>query len=83
MTKETIGYVRLEWTCPNCGSKNPGPEKSCTNCGAAQPEDVSFEQPAQETLVSDEEEIARIKAQVGTNSVNATDATSQNTSVKD
>ncbi len=31
----------------------------------------------------DEEEIARIKAQVGTNSVNATDATSQNTSVKD
>jgi TRAP-type C4-dicarboxylate transport system permease small subunit len=31
----------------------------------------------------DEEEISRIKAQVGTNSVNATDATSQNISVKD
>lgn len=62
MTKETLGYVRLEWTCPNCGSRNPGPEKSCSNCGAAQPEDVAFEQPAQEKLVADEKEIARAKA---------------------
>jgi hypothetical protein len=62
LTKESIGYVRLEWTCPNCGSKNPGPEKSCGNCGAAQPDDVKFEQPAQETVISDEEEIARAKS---------------------
>jgi ribosomal protein L40E len=62
MTKETLGYVRLEWTCPNCDSRNPGPAKSCSNCGAAQPEDVEFEQPAQEELVADEKEVARAKA---------------------
>ncbi len=61
MTKETLGYVRLEWTCPNCGSKNPGPEKSCSECGGPQPEDVKFEQQAQEKLISDEAEIARAK----------------------
>lgn len=62
MTKETLGYVRLEWTCPNCGSKNPGPEKSCSECGGPQPEDIKFEQGAQEKLISDEAEIARAKA---------------------
>lgn len=59
MTKETLGYVRLEWTCPNCGSKNPGPQKTCNSCGAAQPEDVVFEQAVQEKLITDEKEIAR------------------------
>ena len=24
MTKRTVGYIELEWNCPNCGSKNPG-----------------------------------------------------------
>jgi ribosomal protein L40E len=62
LTKETVGYVRLEWTCPNCRSRNSGPEKTCASCGAAQPEDVEFEQPAQETLISDETEIASAKA---------------------
>lgn len=60
--KETIGYVRLEWTCPNCGSRNPGPEKTCSNCGGPQPEDVRFEQAAEETLITDAEEIERAKA---------------------
>ncbi len=62
MSKETLGYVRLEWTCPNCGAKNPGPQKLCAGCGAPQPEDVKFEQPAREELVTDEAEIARAKA---------------------
>ena len=62
MTKETLGYVRLEWTCSNCGSKNPGPEKTCGNCGAPQPEDVVFEQPAQEELIADEDAIAQAEA---------------------
>jgi ribosomal protein L40E len=62
MTKETVGYVRLEWTCPSCGSRNPGPQKTCGSCGAAQPEDVEFEQAAQEELIKDEAEIARAKA---------------------
>jgi ribosomal protein L40E len=61
MTKETLGYVRLEWTCPNCGSKNPGPQKTCGNCGAAQPEDVQFEQAAQEELITEDKEIARAR----------------------
>ena len=62
MVKKTVGHVRLEWTCPRCGSKNPGPQKTCGSCGAPQPEDVKFEQPAQEKLVSDEEEIKRATA---------------------
>jgi len=62
MTKKTLGYVHLEWTCPNCGARNPGPQKTCTGCGAAQPENVAFEQPAQEKLITEEKEIERAKA---------------------
>lgn len=62
MTKETVGYVRLEWTCPNCGGKNPGPQKICAGCGGPQPEDVEFEQAAQEELITDEADIARAEA---------------------
>lgn len=62
MVKKTVGYVQLEWTCPNCGAKNPGPEKTCAGCGAPQPEDVEFEQAAQEELIADQEEIERAKA---------------------
>lgn len=46
MSRETLGYVKLEWTCPKCGSRNPGPEKVCQNCGAPQPENVEFVQAA-------------------------------------
>jgi ribosomal protein L40E len=62
MTRKTVGYVRLEWTCPNCGARNPGPQKTCAGCGAVQPDDVEFEQPLQEELITDEAEIARAKA---------------------
>ena len=44
MAKKKLGYVELEWTCPNCGTRNPGPEQSCVNCGSPQPDDVHFEQ---------------------------------------
>jgi len=44
MSQETLGYVKLEWTCPRCGGRNPGTEKSCLSCGALQPQDVQFEQ---------------------------------------
>lgn len=60
--KETLGHVKLEWTCPRCGSKNPGPEPKCLGCGAPQAEDVDFEQAAQEELLTDEQEIARAKS---------------------
>ncbi len=62
MVKKTLGYAQLEWTCPNCDTKNPGPQKICSSCGMPQPEDVEFEQAAQEKLIKDEAEIARAKA---------------------
>ncbi len=63
MTKKSLGYVHLVWTCPNCNTRNPGPQKVCSSCGLPQPDDVKFEQPAEEKLIQDEAEIA--KARVG------------------
>ncbi len=62
MARKTVGYIHLEWECPNCLSRNPGPSKFCMGCGAPQPEDVEFQQPDAAALVTDEEEIARAKA---------------------
>ena len=62
MTKKQLGYVQLEWTCPNCETRNPGPNKFCNGCGAPQPEDVEFEQPLEEEIITDAEEIARAQA---------------------
>jgi ribosomal protein L40E len=62
MTRKTLGYVKLIWNCPNCGSRNPGPQKICSNCGAPQPDNVKFEQLPQSELVADETEIAQAKA---------------------
>jgi ribosomal protein L40E len=62
MTKQTLGYVKLEWVCPNCGSKNPGPQKTCTSCRSPQPEHVQFQQAEQAELITDAGEIAQAKA---------------------
>jgi DNA-directed RNA polymerase subunit RPC12/RpoP len=62
MTKKNLGYVQLEWTCPACETRNPGPAKKCTNCGAPQPEDVQFEQAVQEIVIEDEKLIEKAKA---------------------
>jgi ribosomal protein L40E len=62
MAKKSLGYVELEWTCPNCQTRNPGPQKTCLSCGLPQPEDVTFEQPAEEKIITDEAEIAQAKA---------------------
>ena len=51
--RRTVGYVKLEWTCPNCNTRNPGPQKTCVNCGAPQPDNVQFERAADEQLVAD------------------------------
>ncbi len=53
MAKKTVGYVELEWTCPNCSSKNPGMSKSCETCGAPQPEKVQFELGQSRELISE------------------------------
>ena len=62
MTRKTVGYVELEWTCDHCGTENPGPRKFCNNCGAPQPHDVEFHQPADAKLLTDADEIERAKA---------------------
>ena len=62
MARKTVGYVQMEWTCPNCGTRNKGTDTVCTNCGAAQPADVVFEQAAQETLITDEATIRRAQS---------------------
>jgi ribosomal protein L40E len=62
MIKKTLGYVELEWTCPQCGTRNPGTAKICTSCGRAQPERIAFEQAAEGKLIEDQETIARAEA---------------------
>lgn len=62
MVKKTLGYVELEWTCPQCGARNPGTANLCQNCSAAQPKQVDFQQAPQEELIADPEQIARAKA---------------------
>jgi ribosomal protein L40E len=62
MPTKTVGYIKLEWTCPNCGTRNPGPEKTCRNCGSPQPENVQFERGADSTLITDEQEIKKAAA---------------------
>ena len=53
MARRSRGFVQLEWVCPNCSTRNPGPIKSCRNCGAPQPESVQFERAAEEAVVKD------------------------------
>ncbi|MEW6403850.1 MAG: zinc-ribbon domain-containing protein [Chloroflexota bacterium] len=60
--KRSRGFIQLEWECPNCSSRNPGPVKTCANCGAPQPENVEFVQPTEQKLVTDEKSIEAAKA---------------------
>jgi hypothetical protein len=62
MTQETLGYVRLEWTCRRCGGKNPGPEKLCIHCGASIDEQDQFELPETQEFVTDAEELKKAAA---------------------
>jgi membrane protease subunit (stomatin/prohibitin family) len=54
MAQRSKGFVELEWTCPNCNTRNRGSVKTCVNCGAPQPENVQFEAPAEKKFVSEE-----------------------------
>jgi ribosomal protein L40E len=62
MQRRTKGVVQLEWVCPNCDSRNPGPVKNCENCGAAQPENVQFQRAADEKLITDGKVVEAAKA---------------------
>src|SRR5258707_1924805 len=59
MSKKTLGYMELEWTCPNCGNKNPGMVKTCKACGSPQPENVQFGVAEQAELLKDAQKIAQ------------------------
>jgi hypothetical protein len=61
MAKKSLGYVKLEWVCPNCSTRNLGPQKTCTSCGAPQPDNVEFEQAAQAEIIKEQAEIAKAK----------------------
>jgi len=61
MTQKTVGYVELEWTCPYCGTRNPGTQKKCSGCGAMMGEEDQFEAPAQQELITDEAKLAQAK----------------------
>jgi ribosomal protein L40E len=60
--KESKGFVQLEWVCPNCDGRNPGPIKTCQSCGAPQPDNVQFQRAADEKIVTDEKAVAAAKA---------------------
>jgi ribosomal protein L40E len=60
--KVTKGFVKLEWVCPNCDGRNPGPEKTCQQCGAPQPEDVQFQRAAEEKVIVDEKVADAVRA---------------------
>lgn len=62
MNRRSKGFIRLEWTCPNCSTRNPGPQKTCLSCGAPQPENVHFERAASDDFITDEQEIKRAAA---------------------
>ncbi len=64
MARKSLGFVNLIWTCPSCGTENPGPIKTCTACGAPQPADVQFNKvdSAKFDLIKDEALIRMAKA---------------------
>ena len=58
MARKTVGFVELEWTCRQCGTRNPGTQKSCSSCGAAMGEEGQFELPSEQELIADQEKLA-------------------------
>jgi membrane protease subunit (stomatin/prohibitin family) len=61
MTTKSKGFIKMEWTCPNCNTRNPGPVKTCQSCGAPQPTDVKFEMGSGQDFVKDEKEVEQAK----------------------
>ena len=62
MVKKSRGFIQLEWECPQCESRNPGPAGSCQSCGAPQPDDVEFVAPSERSFVKDEKKLEHAKA---------------------
>lgn len=62
MAREELGHIKLVWTCPNCQTQNPGPQKICSGCGAPQPPDVKFEVPQHQELLNETDNTSQSKA---------------------
>lgn len=62
MARESLGYIRMVWVCPNCENKNPGNFRFCRGCGAPQPPNVQFQQDANAKLLTDAKEIEQAAA---------------------
>lgn len=62
MAEKELGYVELEWTCPSCSTRNPGSATKCKQCSSPMPEDVKFEQAAEEQILTDKDKIAAAQA---------------------
>ena len=62
ISRQSKGFIKTEWICPSCNSRNPGPEKTCENCGAPQPENVQFYLPAEAKIIQDENAAKAAKA---------------------
>ncbi len=62
MGKRSSKFIQLEWECPGCDARNPGPEQSCLSCGAPQPDNVEFVAPAERKFVTDDVSLKRAKA---------------------
>jgi ribosomal protein S26 len=62
MARKSLGYTELEWTCPNCMTKNKGTQKTCTGCGSPQPESIQFQQGKTQQFIEDEQLIQAAKA---------------------
>jgi ribosomal protein L40E len=60
--RRSKGFIQLEWECPNCNTRNPGPVKTCQSCGAPQPDNVQFVQPAERKMVTDENAVKAAQA---------------------
>jgi len=62
MPRESLGVVRLIWTCPSCQVRNPGPNRFCSGCGAPQPENIAFEKPSEAEYLKNEQDLAAARA---------------------
>jgi len=51
MARKSLGHTFLFWICPNCDTRNPGPDKICTTCGHPQPDEIEFIQGDEEVLI--------------------------------